>query len=259
MAERHFIDLPPGSQDLSSAFLHHCMNYGDPWFIKDENERYLLHSDTIPGLFGRENQSFIGFTDSELCLLSVCYRDYQSKITDITIKKHAKVISLEIHRFEELSVFTPFVFITSPFSFNNSVYTFTRVVDICSLKVFNFISREYIFDNKNGTDSTLEMPISHFADMPPMKTLTDSQWETLWLCLMGFSYRKVADLTGRNLKNTVKIINRSLKNLNLHTLNNFIHVSNLYGWERYIPEGIQKRDSSEIIKIEEVPIKTSGT
>ncbi|HGP1599966.1 TPA: hypothetical protein ACLGNK_004342 [Salmonella enterica] len=257
MAERHSIDLPPGSQDLSSAFLRHCMNYGEPWFIKDENERYLLHSSTIPALFGRKKQSFIGLTDHELHLLSSCYRNNQTKINFIAITKHAKVISLEIHRFENLSVFTPLVFITTPFLFNDYVYAFSRVVDVCSLRALNFISREYIFDNQNGTDSTLEIPISHFIDMAPMKTLTDSQWETLWLCLMGFSYRKVADLTGRNLKNTVKIINRSLKNLNLHTLNNFIHVSKLYGWERYIPEGIQKHESSEIIKIEEFPIRSS--
>lgn len=250
MAERHSIDHPPGSQDLSSAFMHHYMQHTAPWFIKDAEGRYLQHSNTIPETLGSKRKSLVGFKDNELRLLSASYRKSQCKINHVCIVEHSKVISLEIHRFDDLSVFTPIIYITTPFLFNNSVYTHSILVDICKLRTFNFLSHNSIFDNKEGTDSTLEMSISSFSNVNPVRVLSDSQWEILWLCLMGFSYRKVATLTGRSLKNTVEHVSRALKKINLHTLKNFLFVSKLYGWERYIPKNIQLCSFSKILRIE---------
>lgn len=229
------------------------MHHGAPWFIKDTKGRYLQHSVIIPKILGNKNKSFIGLTDDELHLLSVSYRITQAEINSISISSHSEVVSLELHKFEGLLSVTPLIFITTPFSFNGSVCTITRLVDTCKLRALTFLCQNSILGKKEKTDSILEFPVSSFATLNPVAILNDSQWETLWLCLMGFSYRKIADLTGRNLKNTVKILNRSLKSLNLHTINNFLYVSKLYGWERYIPEKIQKKSSSEIIVIEKLP------
>ena len=43
----------------------------------------------------------------------------------------------------------------------------------------------------------------------------------LWLCLMGYSYRDISKITGRNLKNTAELLNRSFRTLNVHTLKTF--------------------------------------
>ncbi|ECF2403630.1 hypothetical protein E1714_21780 [Salmonella enterica subsp. enterica serovar Singapore] len=252
MADRHSIALPKGSQDLSAAFMHHYMQHGSPWFIKDANGRYLQHSNTIPELLGSKSTSLVGFSDNELRLLTVSYRKSHCKINHVCIAENSKIISLEIHHFSNLSVFTPLVFITTPFLFNGGIYTLSRLVDICMLRAFNFLSHNSILDKKECTDSTLEMSITSFSSVNPIRELSESQWETLWLCLMGFSYRKVAKLTGRNLKNTVEYVNRSLKRLNLHTLNNFLFVSKLYGWERYIPKNVQSCGFSQILCIEKI-------
>ncbi|EIA4658346.1 hypothetical protein SDD15_004525 [Salmonella enterica] len=259
MAERHSIDHPPGSQDLSSAFMHHYMQHGAPWFIKDADGRYLKHSVTVPEMLGSKLPSFIGLTDNDLHLLSVSYRKSQNKINSITISEHAKVISLEIHRFENLPVYTPLIYITTPFLFNGCVYTLSRLVDICMLRTFNFLSHNSIFDGQESTDSTLERSVSSFSSINPVKLLNDSQWEILWLCLMGFSYRKISNMTGRTLKNTVGIISRALKKISLHTINNFLYVSKLYGWERFIPKSIQVRGLSKMMTVERIALPNRGS
>ena len=157
MAERHSIDHPRGSQDLSSAFMHHYMQHGAPWFIKDADGRYLQHSNTISQILGSKSKSLVGFKDDELRLLSASYRKSQCKINNLCIADHSKIISLEIHRFDNLSVFTPMIYITTPFLFNDCIYTLSRLVDICKLRTFNFLSYNSIFDKKEVTDSMLEI------------------------------------------------------------------------------------------------------
>ncbi|EBG3527960.1 hypothetical protein FI632_22060 [Salmonella enterica subsp. enterica] len=252
MAERHFIDLPPRSQDLSSAFLHYCMNYGEPWFIKDENGCYLLHSRTISDVLGCEKDDLVGYTDNDLCLLSTSYRKNQDRINKLSVKDNSKIVSLEIHRYSKLPVFSPYLYVTTPFLYRGKTYTHSRLVDICMLRTYSFLSHSSLFECKNSTDSMLEFPVSSFSQINPVTLLNDSQWEVLWLYLMGFSYRKVSNITGRTLKNTVEYISRALKTLNLHTVNNFLYVSKLYGWERYIPVNIQNRSLSEIVGYEKI-------
>lgn len=250
MAEHNFIDLRPGTQDISSFFMLHYMQNCLPWFIKDTDGRYLEHSRHMPLIFKSEEHSLSGKTDCELNLMTISFQRKSERIRRLVTRKHVRIMSLEINLFITESYFTPLLFITEPFVYKNNIFTITKLSDIYALRRLSFSPYDCFSGRSVSVDTMLEKPVSFFNDVNPLDIVSEQQWETLWMCLMGNSYRKISMLTGRNLKNTAEYINRAFKLLGVHTLNNFLYVSGLYGWERYIPKSIQKREHSRILKIE---------
>lgn len=249
MAKHNSIDLFVRSQDLLTAFLQHYTDNAAPWFIMNSDGEYLLHSRTVPELFKLKNTNLYGKTDEELGVLSKNYRRRNKKIRTTVMSKSLRIITLEIHLFYCDKHYTPLVYITEPFLFGDEKYTITRVIDVCSLRRFSFMSYNKMLSKESSTDSVLEKPVREFSELNPLDFLNDSQWCALWLCLMGYSYRDISKITGRNLKNTAELLNRSFRTLNVHTLKNFLYISGLYGWERYIPKTIQPKSVAKLLKI----------
>ncbi|EAA2047585.1 hypothetical protein GRH13_004449 [Salmonella enterica subsp. enterica] len=250
MADRHSIDLPEGSQDLSSAFMHHCMQYGAPWFIKDADGRYLAHSLTLPNLLSSHFASFHFVTDEELNVLTSCYRESISDSEKSAVKSAERIITLHINNFYYLKTLSPLIFITEPFSFNRETVSLTRIVDICSLRNFECMIFEKIINKGTFPDSLLEHPLEFYSEMNPTVILTEDQWLASWLCLMGLSYRDIAKFTKKSHKNTSAQLAKSFTALKIHTLNNFIFISKKYGWEKFIPPAVQHMPTSKTLKRE---------
>ncbi|EQA4517016.1 hypothetical protein ACX297_004999, partial [Escherichia coli] len=223
MAKHNSIDLSVRSQDLLTAFLQHYTDNAAPWFIMNSDGEYLLHSRTVPELFKLKNTNLYGKTDEELGVLSKNYRRRNKKIRTTVMSKSLRIITLEIHLFYCDKHYTPLVYITEPFLFGDEKYTITRVIDVCSLRRFSFMSYNKMLSKESSTDSVLEKPVREFSELNPLDFLNDSQWCALWLCLMGYSYRDISKITGRNLKNTAELLNRSFRTLNVHTLKNFLY------------------------------------
>lgn len=256
MAERNSIDLIQGSQDLSSSFFNHYAFHAAPWFIMDAEGRYLAHSCSIGNIFRTELHRFNGRTDEDLGVFSRSYRRRNRKIRLLSLKKRMRVITLEINFFFKETHYTPLIYITEPFGFRDGYYTITRVIDVSALRRFSFLSYHEFFNKKDLTDSVLEKPIKEFSDIDPTIVLSESQWEALWLCLIGYSYRDISQITGRNLKNTAEFINRSFRLLNVHTLKNFLYIAGLYGWERFVPRTFQRKDVTKILQIVSMQMNT---
>lgn len=250
MAERHSIDHPPGSQDLSSAFMHHYMKYGTPWFIKDADGRYLAHSFTLPNLLSSHLTSFHFVTDKELNVLTSCYRDSISNSELSAVNLSERIITLHINNFFHLKTLSPLIFITEPFTFNRGIASLTRIVDICSLRNFDCINFEKIINTGAFPDSLLEHPIEFYSEINPTVILTEVQWLASWLCLMGLSYRDIAKFTKKSHKNTSAQLAKAFTALKIHTLNNFIFISKKYGWEKFIPPAVQHLPTSKTLKRE---------
>ncbi|EIF7739377.1 hypothetical protein LFY94_004769, partial [Escherichia coli] len=55
MAKHNSIDLPAGSQDLSSHFYHYHRQFSGIWYIKNHNGQFLDCSEGFLSLCGAEN------------------------------------------------------------------------------------------------------------------------------------------------------------------------------------------------------------
>lgn len=252
MAKNDSMDIYPGIQELSVYFVQHYSTNAAPWFILDTDCRYVMHSQTLPVIFKSDCVSFCGKTDEDLNIMSDFYRRRRKKIHTLSIKNKLRIVSLEINLFYRNDVYIPLVYITEPFLFDGKYLSITRIIDVCSLRKFNFISYNKLFNTKRVTDSVLEKPVEYFSLIDPTKVINKSQWDVLWLCLMGYTYRDISEMTGRNLKNTAELLNRAFRNLNVHTLKNFLYIAGLYGWERYIPKTFQKKSLTKILQVQSV-------
>nr|URZ94140.1 hypothetical protein [Citrobacter freundii] len=226
------------------------MQNGAPWFIKDADGRYLAHSYTLPNLLSSHLAAFQLVSDEELSILTSCYRDSISSAELSAINSVEKIITLQINYFYHLKTLSPLIYITEPFFFGQECFSLTRVVDICSLRNFDFISFDKIINTGAFPDSLLEHPIGFYSEINPTVILTEVQWLASWLCLMGLSYRDIAKFTKKSHKNTSAQLAKSFSSLKIHTLNNFIFISKLYGWEKFIPPAVQCMPTSRILKRE---------
>lgn len=163
----------------------------------DADGRYIMHSKAIPSIFNSEHGCFNGKNDENLGVLSDGYRRRSKKIHFLSLKNKLRIVTLEINHFESKRYYTP-LYITSPFRCDDKLHTLTRIIDICSLRQFSFMTYNDFFNKKKLTDSVLEKPVREFANIKPIIILNESQWDALWLCLMRYSYREISRMTGRN-------------------------------------------------------------
>lgn len=175
MAERNSIDLTSGSQDLSTSFFHHYAEHAAPWFIMDAESRYIAHSRDIGRIFRTKLDKLNGKTDEDLVILSESYRRKSKKIRLLALKNKVRVITLEINFFFSDQYYTPLVFITEPFKCNYNYFSITRIIDINSLRCFNFLIYNNLANKKELTDSVLEKPVIEFSNINPTHILSELQ------------------------------------------------------------------------------------
>lgn len=252
MAARDHKDLPSQTQDLSFSLLNHFLNYTSPWYIKDEQSRYVIANQAVLKLYGIDGHDLYGHTDKELDILTSCFQNFNLESEQFVRNDSRERSALILNYFNGDINLSPRVFTIQPFYFGK-LMTITFVSAISAINVNEIMEsliNQYV-DMVKTSLLSLDRPLSEYAYINPLtdERLTEKQWEVAWLVLLGFSYRKISKLKKIAPKNVCALLSKAFENLGVYSLNEFLFVGNHYSWLDYIPPSILNTPSATIINI----------
>lgn len=227
MAERHSIDHPPGSQDLSSAFYAYHRQFGGIWYIKNEHGQFIdgsvqfsstfLMCEKILEPYGAiDDHSVFGFFNEKI-------KEVENQVNSEK-QKRAILASVFVQGKQE-----PYIFTVTPFL--NGVY-----VRMDSL-YFLGIERKIASALCNRKDGVIygHVQQERFFNINPFIDLNPDEWLIAWLMCVGLSQREIAvhlSITTRTVEKKVADIYTQLILLDYDT---FMAMSTIHQWPRFIP------------------------
>ena len=231
MAKHNSIDLPAGSQDLSSHFYQYHRQTGGIWYIKNSNGQFLDCSNDFLRVFCSLNDvsqdeflqnqpgNLFGFYDRKL-------KEYEC----LTIAENKiKILLVSLLSIDRTC---PYICTLKPFL--DGVYvkidtlhflgTERKIIDaICNINKKN-ISELYKHQRFYG--------VNPFLDLDP------DDWLVAWLMSARVSQRSIAEFMNVNVKAIEKRASTIYTQLIVENYENFILLSDLYQWSKFIPPRI---------------------
>lgn len=252
MAARDHSDLQSRSQDISSYFLNHFLNQPHPWYIKDEQSKYIISNQSVSKLYGIDDFNLNGQTDKDLGILTPCFQMFNYECERRVINNNREVSALILDKFNGEVHLSPRIFTIQPFNFGKKM-TITFVSPLCQINV-NASMESLInpdLDCKKISPLSLDRPLNEYAYINPLKEgkLTEKQWEVAWLVLIGFSYRKISRIKKIAPKNVSALSSKAFENLGVYSLNEFLFVGSYYSWLDYIPPSLLNSPSATSLSV----------
>ncbi|HHT2664515.1 TPA: hypothetical protein ACTYSP_004180 [Citrobacter freundii] len=230
MAERHSIDHPPGSQDLSSAFFNYHRKSGGLWYIKNEQGQFIDGSDDFSSTFFIDtcpptplnvidDHSIFGFFSDRIKDVENCVRNDKCR--------RAILVSLSTCKRQE-----PYILTIN--TFMNGVY-----VRIDSLYFMGF-EREITIALCGNINKSIDNNAQHhrFDNVNPFLELDPDDWLVAWLMIVGVSQREIAEMLSLHLKAIEKKASNIYTTLILRDHDAFMRMSLLHKWSKFIPPKI---------------------
>lgn len=230
MAERHSIDHPPGSQDLSSAFYTYHRQFGGIWYIKNELGQFIDGSVQFSSTFltREKNLELYGTIDdlSTFGFFNEKIKEVENQVSGEKIKR-AVLASVFVQGKQE-----PYIFTITPFL--NGVY-----VRIDSLYFLGF-EREIInaLCGKTNASVFTNIQCHRFDNINPFLVLDPDDWLVAWLMVVGVSQRDIAEMLSLNLKAIEKKASNIYTILIIRDYEAFMAMSVLHKWSKFIPPRI---------------------
>lgn len=231
MAKHNSIDLSVGSQDLSSLFYQYHRLEGGIWYVKNNNGQFLDCSDDFLRVFcsltdvsqdeflRSQPRNLFGFYDGKL-------KEYE-RIAIAENKIKTLLVSL-------LSIDRTCPYICTLKPFLDGVYV--------KIDTLHFLGTERkIIDaicNINKKNISELYKHQRFYGVNPFQDLDPDDWLVAWLMSARVSQRSIAEFMNVNVKAIEKRASTIYTHLIVENYENFILLSDLYQWSKFIPPRI---------------------
>lgn len=243
MAERHSIDHPPGSQDLSVSFLNYHRHSGGFWYIKNEHGQFIDCSDDFLSLFANQSPQ-LSLPAHSKSIMSHLYGDLLNDVVkhEETVLKDSNTIVLFIVTLIE-NTKAPLILTINGFN----GFIFVKVDTLFFLGVERLIINKVLFDKSSGGD--FEASFNRFEGINPFSSLNVHEWNVAWLMTTGMSKSEISvflKISETLVKRRMSKIYRVLK---LKNHRNFMHASINFQWRRFISPGVLNEPYIAILKV----------
>lgn len=227
MAERHFIDHPPGSQDLSSAFFNYHRKSGGLWYIKNEQGQFIDGSDDFSSTFFIDtcppsplnvidDHSIFGFFSDRIKDVENCVRNDKCR--------RAILVSLSTCKRQEPYILTINTFMNGVYVRVDSLYFMGFERKIASALCGNKMDSIYAYARQE-----------RFDNVNPFLTLDPDAWLIAWLMSIGLSQREIAIQLSLNTRTVEKRVSDIYTELILLDYDTFMAMSAIHQWTKFIP------------------------
>lgn len=243
MAERNSIDLVQGSQDLSSSFYQYHRKHGGLWYIKNCEGQFLDCSDDF--------LSFSSLKDRQEFLL----REQRSFMTNLLGDVSNSIICCE----RKIVAGAPRVVLFVVADINHELMPLVVTIHKVDIGVYVKIDNLFfmgienlILENigiKKKRKINYEIKIDRLYSVNPFSSMDEKDWCVAWLMSVGLSKTEMAkylDVSDTVIKRRMQKIYRALL---LKNYNNFMYVSDLLLWRRFVPPGLLKKNTVSVLNL----------
>lgn len=231
MAKHNSIDLSVRSQDLSSLFYQYHRLEGGIWYVKNSNGQFLDCSNDFLRIFCSLNdvsqdeflrsqpRNLFGFYDGKL-------KEYE-RLTIVENKIKILLVSL-------LSIDRTRPYICTLKPFFDGVYV--KINNLYFLGTERKIINAICNINKKNISELYKH--QRFYGVNPFQDLDPDDWLVAWLMSARVSQRSIAEFMNVNVKAIEKRASTIYTHLIVENYENFILLSDLYQWSKFIPPRI---------------------
>nr|WP_253076474.1 hypothetical protein [Citrobacter freundii]URZ94008.1 hypothetical protein [Citrobacter freundii] len=243
MAERHSIDLPQGTQDLSTSFLNFHRQSSGSWYIKNEKGQFIDCSDDFLSLLANQFPQ-MSLPAHSKSIMNYLYGDLLKDVIkheEAVLKGSNTIVLFIVTLIENTKV--PLILTINGF---NS-FVFVKVDTLFFLGVERLIISQVLFDKSGGGD--FEASFSRFEGVNPFSSLNIHEWNVAWLMTTGMSKSEISNflkISDTLVKRRMGKIYRVLK---LKNHRNFMHASINFQWRRFISPGVLNEPYITTLKI----------
>ncbi|HFE4537122.1 TPA: hypothetical protein ACF24J_003443 [Escherichia coli] len=243
MAERNSIDLIQGSQDLSSSFYQYHRKHGGLWYIKNSAGQFLDCSDDF--------LSFSSLKDRQEFLL----REQNSFMASLLGDVSNSIICCE----RKIVAGNPRIILFIVANINNEltplvvtihkvdVGIYVKIDNLSFMGIENLILENIGVKKKRKINS--EVKIDRLYSVNPFSSMDEKDWSVAWLMSVGLSKSEMAkylDVSDTVIKRRMQKIYRTLL---LKNYNNFMYVSDLLLWRRFVPPSLLRKNTVSVLNL----------
>jgi hypothetical protein len=243
MAERNSIDLIQRSQDLSSSFYHYHRQHGGLWYIKNSAGQFLDCSDdflSFGALKDRQELLIRGQESFMACLLGdvnnsiiCCERETANGVPRVALFVVANINS-------EL---TPLIVTIHKID----IGVYVKIDNLSFMGVENLILEKIGVKKKRKINN--EIKIERLYSVNPFSSMDEKEWCVAWLMSVGLSKSEMAkylDVSDTVIKRRMQKVYRTLL---LKNYNNFMYVSDLLLWRRFVPPSLLRKNTVSVLNL----------
>ncbi|EGW1333489.1 helix-turn-helix transcriptional regulator [Escherichia coli] len=243
MAERNSIDLSPGSQDLSSSFYHYHRQHGGLWYIKNFEGQFLDCSDdflSFSALKDRRELLIKGQESFMTCLLGDVSNSIVCCEREIVTGTPRVVLFIVANVSNEL---TPLVVTIHKID----IGVYVKIDNLSFMGVENSILENIGVKKKRKINN--EIKIERFYNINPFFSMDEKEWCVAWLMSVGLSKSEMAEYLGVSDTIIKRRMQKIYRTLLLKNYNNFMYVSDLLLWRRFVPPGLLVENSVFVLNL----------
>lgn len=190
----------------------------EPWGVKNAELKFIYANRAYLDLLGVDD--VLGKRSSDLPLFD--FADSFEQQDRLVMDRLDRVTSLEIHRYGGKKSYSAWMFDKYPLLDQND--------QISGVVFHGRLARD--FGVKTFITGEIPAPLTFEK---PTQLLSEKEWGTLFLLLMGKNRKEIAKIHGVSLKTIEQRINNSLTKTLQPTTQQLIQYAIKEGWHRYIP------------------------
>lgn len=243
MAEKHSIEACFGSQVISSHFYQYHRQSGGIWYIKNNEEQFLDCSDDFLSFLQVKSRDKICLKRSEPLMSRLLGKTF------FAIQYYERNISLIAPRVV--------LFVTA--SINDKLTPLIITINKIDLGVYvkiddlSFLGVEHLILEKIGVKKKINfnkgMKIERLYDVNPFASMGEKEWCVAWLMSVGLSKSEMAEYL--NVSDTIvkRRMGKVYRALLLKNYDNFMYVSNLLHWRRFVPPCVLQENTVSVLNL----------
>lgn len=243
MAKHNSIDLPVRSQVISSHFYQYHRQSGGIWYIKNNKEQFLDCSDDFLSFLQVKSRDNICLKRSEplmsrlLGKTSFAIQYYERNVSFIA----PRVVLFVVASINNKQ--TPLIMTINKMD----VGVYVKIDDLSFMGIENLLLEN--IGVKKKFDLNKEMRIERLYDVNPFASMGEKEWCVAWLMSVGLSKSEMAEYL--NVSDTIikRRMRKVYRTLLLKNYNNFMSVSNLLHWRRFVPPSVLQGNSVSVLHL----------
>ncbi|ELO4939193.1 hypothetical protein QUQ76_004515 [Escherichia coli] len=241
MAKHNSIDLSLRTQELSLLFYQYHRQSGGIWYIKNNSGQIIDCSDDFLSFFKINKNSLMtdaGYAvHSFLGELTDTFLNYERNITFVM----PRIILFVVMNIDE--TLTPVVVTLR----KTDIGIYVKIDSLFFMGVENVILEN--IGVKKRFSFNKEIKLERLYGINPFSSMDEKEWCVAWLMSVGLSKSEIAAYL--NVSETVikKRMGKIYRILLLKNYNNFMYVSNLLLWRRFVPACLLNKSSISVLHL----------
>lgn len=241
MAKHNSIDLSLRTQELSLLFYQYHRQSGGIWYIKNNSGQIIDCSDDFLSFFKINKNSLMtdaGYAvHSFLGELTDTFLNYERNITFVM----PRIILFVVMNIDE--TLTPVVVTLR----KTDIGIYVKIDSLFFMGVENVILEN--IGVKKRFSFNKEIKLERLYGINPFSSMDEKEWCVAWLMSVGLSKSEMAAYL--NVSETVikKRMGKIYRILLLKNYNNFMYVSNLLLWRRFVPASLLNKSSISVLHL----------